>query len=182
MIAASACATVGIGPDLQGRFDRGLTELARQNYTAANQHLEWVSAASGSGDPIAPLALLVRAVAAADPRNPGRDLDRAQDLAAQLRDARHGWAPPAGESLRLIIAELESATARAAAAEAARDASLSVSSVVQRTLYSRFDSVRVQRDTLRRTVTHLEQQLADREKTLKEKEQELERIRKIVRN
>jgi hypothetical protein len=126
--------------------------------------------------------LLLRTTAALDPRNPGRDLTLAADLASRLRDTNAGWTSAAGESLRLVANELTDARQRVATLEASRDVASSVSGMVQRGLALRLDSVTIERDTLLRKASTLEQQLVDRDKQLKEKDQELERIRKLIRN
>ncbi|MGH7501662.1 MAG: hypothetical protein ACREL7_07875 [Longimicrobiales bacterium] len=182
LLLAAACATVGIGVDVQGGFEQGLAALSRQDYPAAAERFDWVVNTSGPSDGLAQHAMLVRTTVAMDSRNPGRDLTRAAELAAQLRDAGNAWTPAVGESLRLLATELETANKRLAHLEAARHVAASVSGMVQRGLALRLDSVTIERDTLRRKVTTLEQQLDERDKQLKEKEQELERIRKIIRN
>lgn len=179
---AAACATVGLGADVQGGFQQGLDALARQNFPAASERFDWVIRTSDSSNSLAHHALLLRTTAALDPRNPGRDLALAADLASRLRDADGGWTAGAGESLRLLANELTDARQRVATLEASRDVAASVSGMVQRGLALRLDSVSIERDSLVRRTSNLEQQLADRDKQLKEKEQELERIRKIIRN
>lgn len=178
----AACATVGLGADLQGGFQQGIEALARQNYPAAAERFDWVIRTSDESNALAHQALLLRTTAALDPRNPGRDLDQATQLASRLRDADNTWTSPVGESLRLVAEELLDARQRVATLEASRDVAASVSGMVQRGLAVRLDSVTVERDSLARANTALVQQLAERDKQLKEKEQELERIRKIIRN
>lgn len=179
---AAACATVGIGVDVQGGFEQGLESLRRQNYPAAAEHFDWVISTSGTSGPLASQALLLRTTTTLDPRNPGRDFAQAAELAVRLRDSGEGWSSAAGESLRLVATELGDAQRRVAGLEAARGVAASVSGIVQRSLAARLDSVTVDRDTLLRKVSLLEQQLAERDKVLKEKEQELERIRRIIRD
>jgi uncharacterized protein YbjT (DUF2867 family) len=179
---SAACATVGLGADVQGGFQQGLEALARQNYPVARERFDWVIRSSGASDAIAHHALLLRTTAALDPRNPGRDLTLAADLASRLRDTNAGWTSAAGESLRLVANELTDARQRVATLEASRDVASSVSGMVQRGLALRLDSVTIERDTLLRKASTLEQQLIDRDKQLKEKDQELERIRKLIRN
>jgi hypothetical protein len=182
LFLSAACATVGLGADVQGGFQQGLEALARQNFPAATERFDWVIRSSDSSNALAHHALLLRATSALDPRNPGRDLAQAADLASRLREADGGWTPAAGESLRLVANELTDMKQRVATLEASRDVAASVSGMVQRGLALRLDSVTIERDTLTRKVSTLEQQLAERDKQLKEKEQELERIRKIIRN
>jgi hypothetical protein len=180
LMALSACATLGLGTDVQGRYERGLAALAERHFAAAIEHLDWVSRTRPS-ESVGRHALLARVAAELDPRNPERDLENGARLAARLRDLDADWTRPVGESLGLISAELAAAEERITTAETVRDAAVTVSSAVQQSIASRLETVAAERDSLRRRASTLEQQLTDREKQLQLKEQELERIRKIIR-
>ncbi|MCI0432465.1 MAG: hypothetical protein L0271_02275 [Gemmatimonadetes bacterium] len=177
---ASACATLGSGPDIEGGYERGLHALVSSDYVSAVRELDRVGTIR-PGATLGQQALLLGAVAAMDPRNPDRDFGAAAAFSVRLRDVGGTWTTPAGETLRLISTELSYSSARIADAEAARDQAFAIATEQRTLLEQRYQALAAERDDLAKKAAALEQTLAEREKLLKDKEQELERIRKIVR-
>ena len=180
LFVATACATFGSGPDVDDRYERGLQALLASDYTAAVREFDWVGRLR-PGTSIGQQALLLGTTAAIDPRNPGRDYAAAGLFAMRLRDAGATWTAPIGESLRLIATELASSATRIADAESARDQAFAIATGQRAHLEAQLEAIAAERDTLVRKTATLEQTLAERDKQVKDKEQELERIRKIVR-
>ncbi len=180
LIAAAACATFGSGPDIKGRYEQGLDAFTAADYGTAISHLDWVGRLRAD-ESIGQRASLLGVGAALDPRNPRRDFGAATAFAIRLRDSGDGWTVPLGEALRLLVTEVASAQARITDAESARDQAFSIASEQRSLLEKQLRAVAAERDALARRAATLEQTLAEREKQLKDKDQELERIRKIVR-
>jgi len=180
LFVATACATFGSGPDVDGRYERGLQAILASDYASAIRDLDWVGRLR-SDKSIGQHALLLGTAATLDPRNPGRDYAAASLFAMRLRDVGDAWTVPVGESLRLIATELASSETRIADAEAARDQAFAIATEQRAHLEKQLQAVAAERDVLAKQTAELEQTLAERDKLLKEKEQELERIRKIVR-
>lgn len=90
---------------------RGLVAAKLGDYTAARDRLGTV-AASCPVSPLGSQALLTLVALELDPRNPGRDPDRARSLAERyFADPRKpAWTEPAMESLYLLALELGAAT------------------------------------------------------------------------
>jgi hypothetical protein len=183
VLGVAACAAFRPGETSPVRsLEAGLSALAAADYSAARVHLDRAALAPGSGD-AGRRALLLAALLQLDPRNQKRDLGVAAERAAALE--AHPGAPPwfamAGSLLEAAAGDLADSRSRALRAEGEREAALQASSVAADSATARLNAVAADRDAARRRVTQLEQALAEREKELREKTQELERIRRAIR-
>lgn len=113
MLAALAgCATLGQpdAPDPEDVLGRALVSLEQEDFTAAYEQLSWLYQ-SYWDEPAGERALLALTAVELDPRNPGRRLYAAADLASrhyQLPSVSP-WALPVSQTLYLLAQELGAA-------------------------------------------------------------------------
>ncbi|MGQ0813761.1 MAG: hypothetical protein ACT4O1_04780 [Gemmatimonadota bacterium] len=154
--------------DHEQRFDAGVRAMTNGDYALAHQEMSWTAQHFGHKTE-GQRAVLLLATMEMDPRNPGRRPEVGSDLAASyLRlPEQEDWASPMAQTLYLIGLELG-----AERAEAERQRELP--RLPGPTVTARIRSVEQERDRLAKRVSALEEQLA-------EKDRELQRIRKTVR-
>jgi len=183
VLAVAGCATFRPGEDNPARsLEAGLNALAAGDYATARLHFDRAGLAPESGE-AGRRALLLGALARLDARNPDPDFELAAARAAAL-EAGPGvtkWEALAGNLVAGIAAELAEARARVRHAEVERHAAVAAEILASRSATARINAVVAERDAARRRTTQLEQTLAEKEKELKEKTQELERIRRAIR-
>jgi hypothetical protein len=158
------------------RFEHALEALGRGDYRTAHEGLSWV-VQYHSKEELGQQATLILAALELDPRNPGRRIGVGTDVAATyLREADEpDWTQPIAQTLYLLGLELGAAEERAEKAE--REAERAVSrlpALPGPSVSARIRTVEQERDRLGRRVETLEKQLA-------EKDQELQRIKKTIR-
>jgi len=182
-LAVAGCATLRPGGGDPGRsLDAGLRALAVGDYVTARSHLDRAGLDPNGGD-AGRRALLLGTLAQLDPRNPDRDFGVAAQRAAALRrDAADvSWTGMAGEVLVELSAELSGTRARIRRADQDRHAAVTAAILARAAFDARVAVLTGQRDFARRQAAELEDTLAARDKELKEKTQELERIRRTIR-
>jgi hypothetical protein len=177
-------------PDPGAELELGIAALEAGDYAAASERLYPLYRFYWK-EPVGQRALLALIAAEIDPRNPGRRLWSTQDLAGSYTQipGTAGWTRPIAESFYLLAAELGAAEERLARAEAERDAATRAAEGVAAstlalpgpTVPERIRNVTAQRDELQRRVQQLENDVAQRDRQLREREQELERIRRTIR-
>lgn len=202
--AAAGCAALGStdrAPQPEAQLEAGLAALELGEYDRARRHLSWVYTTHWA-EPAGQQALLALIAADLDPRNPDRRLGDAADLAARLivnPDAPE-WAEPLAESLYLLALQmgahdppLDSLAADSLAADSAPPMPLvgdTASSAARAMLLPTLDApsfprqlatVRTERDSLAARIGQLQEALAQRDRAIREKDAELERIRKIIK-
>lgn len=176
-LAAAGCATLRGPSDAQLRYEAGVQALARQDYAAAAESLEFASRSGDAG--LARRAQLLLAAVRLDPLNPNRD----PESAAQIADGLRSTAEPG--SVEAIAAETFARVARDIrdigrdldAARGERDRAWAHID----SLSLRANGVQSQRDSLQRRALRLEQVGDSLEAELKKTTQELERIRRAIR-
>lgn len=203
LTASAGCAALASAdrePEPEAQLEAGLAALEHGEYSRARSHFGWVYSTHWD-EPAGLHALLALIAADLDPRNPDRRLANAAELAARLvtSDEAPSWTSPLGESLYLTALELgahdlavpaDSLTADSipldtlalvldTAAPDPRVARLPTLDIPS--LPARLAAVRSERDSLAARIGALESALAEREKAIREKDEELERIRKIIR-
>jgi hypothetical protein len=181
---AAGCSLLRLGgePDPEKRMELGLAALGQGDLTRAQEHLHWVYSHHGES-PVGRRALLVLVAAELDPRNESRRLWAAADMSAKLLSQAGSpeWVEPVAETLYLLALELGANEERIARAEAERDSAQALPELPGPSVLAQVQTLREERDNLRRRAQALEQVVAAKEKELKEKEQELERIRKTLK-
>ncbi len=158
------------------RFEASLAALARGDYRTAQEGLAWVAQYDADEDH-GRAALLALAALELDPRNPARRIAVGADVAASYLtlDGREPWTTPVAQTMYLLSLELGAAEDRVEKAERAVErANARLPSLPGPSVSARIRTAEQERDRLKTRVEALEQQL-------KEKEQELERIRKTIR-
>lgn len=178
IVLLAGCATLRGGSDAKTQYQAGLDALARRDFSAAVAGLD---AASRSGDrDLARRAMLMLATVHLDPDNPVRDPAAAGEAAARLLErAEPGSAEylTAGMLERVahatgdMVQDLEAATAERDRAWAHIDS-----------LQIRVGAIEGQRDSVERRIQRLEMVGDSLEKELKKTTQELERIRRVIRD
>jgi hypothetical protein len=158
------------------RLQQSLEALERGDYRTAHEGLSWV-AEHYSKDESGQQATLILAALELDPRNPGRRIAVGTDVAAAYLRAgdKPAWTQPLAQTLYLLGLELGAAEERVEKAE--REAERAVSrlpALPGPTVSARIRTVEQERDRLARRVETLEKQLS-------EKDQELQRIKKTIR-
>jgi hypothetical protein len=184
VIGTASCAAMQLGgaPDAQTRLQQGIEALGRNDFAGAQDNLRSVYQDHWS-EPEGREALLVLTTAEIDPRNPSRRLWASAELAASMIKLQDGptWTKPVGETLYLLALELGAKEEQITRAEAERDAAAALPTLDSPSVVARIGAIRAERDSLKRKADQLEQLVAQRDKELKEKTQELERIKKIVK-
>lgn len=195
--SVAGCATLQTPepPDRGPQLLEGVAALEKQDYLRARGLLEPLYYQHWT-EPIGRQALVGLIASELDGRNPDRRLWAAADMASRLLNLPdlEPWLVPVGESFYLMAMELgaieerraqaesqrgdaESRSERASAAEDARPLPL----LPRPTVPSRIAQVVEEREELRREVARLNEQLAVRDRELRETKQELERIRRTIR-
>ncbi len=192
-LAISACGTFNSmsKSGAEDRFESGMVALRRGDFAQASTDLGWV-AEHRPEDRIGHQALLIVAAIEVDPRNPRRRLAMGADLAGSYLkyEDKDRWTEPVAQSLYLLAVELGAAEERVAQAEADRLAAerrinedlLPRLPEPARSVPARIHTLEDERDKLAKKVQTLEEQIADRDKKLAEKDKELDRIRKTIRS
>jgi hypothetical protein len=189
VLGTAGCAAVfgGGRPDPQALLHEGVAAVEARQYLRARALLEPLFQ-ENPADPVAQRAMIVLIAAELDNRNPDRRLWAAADMAGRLLsvDEAEPWVLPVAASYYLLALELGAAEQRVAQAEAR--AAEARAANARRLPTSARESVPVQmgrvtseRDQARRRAEQLEQQLATRERELRETRQELDRIRRTIR-
>jgi hypothetical protein len=158
------------------RFEEALAALGRGDYRSAHEGLSWV-AQHDADDKRGQQALLTLAALELDPRNPSRRIAAGADVAASYLGLaeKPAWTNPLAQTLYLLGLELGAAEERVEKAEReAERAAARLPSLPGPTVSTRIRAIEQERDRLSKRVETLE-------KTLLEKEQELERIKKTIR-
>jgi TolA-binding protein len=172
------CATLKAPFETRGedRFQQALQALGRGDYRTAHEGLSWV-AQNYAEDDYGRRATLILAAVELDPRNPGRRIAVGTDVAAnylRLSDAAP-WTQPLAQTLYLLGLELGAAEDRVEKAEReAERAQSRLPALPGPSVSARIRNVEQERDRLARRVETLEKQLS-------EKDQELQRIKKTIR-
>lgn len=182
-ILLAGCATLRPGGDDPARsLDAGLRALAAGDYGNARGHLDRAGSSPNGGE-LAQRALFIGTLAQLDPRNPDRDFAAAAERAAAMRRATpdDNWLGVAGEVLVELSAELSGVRARVRRADREWHQALTTAAIAQASVDARVAAVAIERDSARREAADLAKALADKEKELKEKTQELERIKRTIR-
>jgi hypothetical protein len=174
MVLFMGCATLSSSLESRGekRFELGLEALGRGDYRLAHEQLSWV-AQHYAHEQVGQRALLTLAALEIDPRNPGRRINVAADLAASyLRLPENTpWMRPVAQTLYLLGLEM---AAEDRADDKRDSARARLPALPGPSVTARVRAAEQERDRLARRVESLEKQLS-------EKEQELERIRKTIR-
>jgi hypothetical protein len=169
-------------PDPEERFELAVAALADRDLAHAREQLRYLYE-TYPDEAIGRRAALVLAAAELDPRNSDRQLRAGADVAARLlvQPASPEWMTPVAETLYLVALELGAAEDQIRLAQAQRDSLKNLPQLPGPSFVAQLDKVSTERDSLRHRVRGLEQTLAAKEKQLKEREQELERIRKTLK-
>lgn len=193
----AGCATLRMTKpaDPRPQLLEGIGAVEAQDYLRARGLLEplyyqyWT-------EPVGRQALMALIAAELDGRNPDRRLWVAADMAGRLLNLPdlEPWMVPVGESFYLAAVELGAIEERRAQAESLRADAESRSERAseaehtrplpmqpRQTVPSRIAQVVEEREELRREVARLNEQLAARDRELRETKQELERIRRTIR-
>jgi hypothetical protein len=194
VLGTAGCAAVfgGGRPDPQALLHEGVAAVEARQYLRARALLEPLYQ-ENPADPVAQRAMIVLIAAELDNRNPDRRLWAAADMAGRLLsvDDAEPWVLPVAASYYLLALELgaaeqrvaqaeaRAAEARAAEARAANTRRLPTSA--RESVPAQMGRVTTERDQARRRAEQLEQQLATRERELRETRQELDRIRRTIR-
>jgi hypothetical protein len=170
----------------QAQLEAGAAAVQAQEYLRARGYLEPLFYGR-PGDRIGQQALLVLLAAELDNRNPDRRLWAAADLASRflLEEAAEPWLVPVAEAFYLVAMELGAAEERIAEAESARATAEAratrLPEVTRESVPARVGRLTTERDQARRQAEQLQQQLATRDRELREARAELERIRRTIR-
>lgn len=168
----AGCATIKPRqqPDGDQRFKNGLAALTAGNFPGARSEFSWLSE-HNADELVGQRALLILAALEMDPRNPERHSDVGSDLAAGFlqKGTRDTWVDPVAQTLYLLGLEL-GAEERAAQQPQARP----LPKLTGPTVTARIRTVEQERDRLTKRISALEEQLA-------QKDRELERIRKTIK-
>jgi hypothetical protein len=194
-VGLSGCAAVAAirGDNPRDQLEAGAAAVVAQEYLRARGLLEPLYYARPH-EALGQTALLVLLAAELDNRNPDRRLWAAADMAGRLLAAEtaESWMVPLGETYYLLAMELGAAEERIAAAESARATAESARATAearqrqlpastQESVPARVGRVTTERDQARRQVEQLQQQLATRDRELRETRAELERIKRTIR-
>jgi hypothetical protein len=187
-VGLSGCAAVAAirGDNPRDQLEAGAAAVVAQEYLRARGLLEPLYY-DRPLETVGQTALLVLLAAELDNRNPDRRLWAAADMAGRLLagEPAEPWMVPLGETYYLLAMELGAAEERIAAAESARATAESrarqLPASTQESVPARVGRVTTERDQARRQVDQLQQQLATRERELRETRAELERIKRTIR-
>jgi hypothetical protein len=189
VMLATGCA-VAVGDreaDPRVQLHEGVAALEAEQYLRARGLLEPLFY-ERSGEIVGQQALMLLVAAELDHRNPDRRLWAAADMAGRLLDLDNvdPWFIPLAETYYLLAMELGAAEQRIAAAEAARAtaearASSRLPEPTRESVPVRIGRLTTERDQARRRAEQLEQQLAVRDRELRDTQQELDRIKRTIR-
>lgn len=186
-VAGCAVAVGDRAADPRAQLHEGAAAVEAEQYLRARGLLEPLFHERPT-EPVGQQALLVLIAAELDHRNPDRRLWAAADMAARLLDLEPAdtWVVPVAETYYLLAMELGAAEQRIAAAEAARAtaearASSRLPETTRESVPARISRITTERDQARRRADQLEQQLAARDRELRDTRQELERVRRTIR-
>jgi hypothetical protein len=190
---ATGCATLAsIRTDHpREQLRAGAAAVEAQQYLEARGYLEPLFYERPT-EAVGQQALLVLLAAELDNRNPDRRLWAAADLAGRFltNEPVEPWLVPLVETFYLVAMELgaaeekiaEAETARASAeARASAAANRRLPATTQESVPARVNRLTAERDQARRRADQLQQQLATRDRELRETRAELERIRRTIR-
>jgi outer membrane protein assembly factor BamD (BamD/ComL family) len=184
----TGCATLvnlrgGMTPAQQ--LHEGAAAVQAQEYLRARGLLEPLFY-DRPGQAVGQQALLVLLAAELDNRNPDRRLWAAADMASRflLAEPAEPWLVPLVETYYVLAMELGAAEERIAEAETRATearASARLPTTSRESVVAQVSRVTSERDQARRRAEQLQQQLATRERELRETRAELERIRRTIR-
>lgn len=184
VIGVAGCSIVGLNgrPSAEQRLDAGIGALARGDQAEAREHLYPVYSENW-GRSVGRRATIVLVALELDPRNPTRRLAVGADMAARMlaQPGTPTWLEPVAETLYLLSLEVGANEERIAQVEAERDSAQALPQLPGPSFMAQLQELRTERDSERRRAAELALTLAAKEKELKEKEQELERIRRTLR-
>ena len=168
--------------DPRVQLSEGVAALAEQEYLRARGLLEPLMR-ERPGDALGQQAWLALIALELDARNPNRRLWAAADLAGRLLSGAPAepWITPVAESYYLLALELGAAEDRAAQGARTEAPGAALPALPRETVPQRVGRVTSERDQARRQAEQLQQQLATRDRELRETRQELERIRRTIR-
>jgi hypothetical protein len=196
---ATGCAAVTLtrGPDPRAQLVAGAAAVEAQDYARARTLLEplyferWM-------EPVGQEAMLVLIAAELDGRNPDRRLWAAADMSGRLLGIPQlePWMVPVAESYYVLADELGAsearlalgasspadAEARAARADVTGGSGRAVPVAARESVPSRINRLTAERDSLKRMIEEREQQIATRDRELRDTKQELERIKKTIKS
>lgn len=196
-LASCSLLHLASGGSAEDHLHAGLAALDTADYARAMRELTAAYQASPSASD-GRHALLALAAVELDPRNPDRRLDEGARLAGgYLRlPPDQSWVSPAASSLYLMALELGAVTARVDSAQAQADSARAEAAAARRTM-ARFERVlpklpgqpitvrlarlQAERDTLQARVHQLDDALAEKDRQLAEKTEEIQRIRRTLR-
>lgn len=180
-VGVSGCSLIAT-PNAEQRLEAGLAALQRGDRGIAHEQIQPVSTEHW-GEPVGHRATLVLAAAELDPRNPTRRLWVGADMSARIlsHHATPPWMEPIAETLYLLSLELGANEEQLARTEAQRDSAQALPRLPGPSFMVQLETARGERDRARRRAAALEATLAAKEKELKDKEQELERIKKTLK-
>ena len=190
--AMAGCATVQgqRGPSAEARLEDGIRALRAGDFATATEQLDWVYR-NHWNEPVGQRALLLLTASELDSRNPNRRVWVAADHAARFLGIERAaeWTKPLASVYYLLAQELGAAEARVAQAEAAAEVADSARAEAEgdarratrglpqysgQSVPAQLSALRTERDALRDRVGSLERQL-------RESQQEIERIRKLLK-
>lgn len=178
----AGCATLGTGaPSPEERLERGIDALQAGDLVTANIELRWLWE-NHWDQPIGKQALLVLAAAELDPRNPARRTDAAATMATLVLDMADTptWMVPIAQTMYLLSLELGVNDDLITNLVAQRDNLHGLPTLPGANVQDRIDALRSERDSLAARARTLEQTVTARDRTIQEKDQELERIRRTL--
>lgn len=185
-LAMTGCgALAGIrGENPWSQLEAGVAAAEAQEYMQARGLLEPLFY-QRPNDVVGQRALLVLVAAELDNRNPDRRLWAAADMAGRMLNTEpaEAWMSPVAASYYLLAMELGAAEERIAQAEAARQTAeaRNLPASTQESVPARVGRITAERDQARRQAEQLQQQLAARERELRETRAELDRIKRTIR-
>jgi outer membrane protein assembly factor BamD (BamD/ComL family) len=187
-VSATGCAAIASirGETPQSQLEAGAQAVQAQEYLRARGLLEPLFYGRPEGR-IGQQALLVLVAAELDNRNPDRRLWAAADMASRflLAEPAEPWLVPLAETFYLVAMELGAAEERITQAETARATAEAranrLPATTQESVVARTGRLTTERDQARRQVEQLQQQLATRDRELRETRAELERVRRTIR-
>jgi hypothetical protein len=192
MTGCAAIAMARGGPDPRTQLQQGLEALEQRDYTRARGFLEPLYQERWT-EPVGRHAMLALIAAELDTRNPDRRLWAGADRAARLVNVPQiePWMIPVVETYYLLALELGAQEERLAQADSARLAaeqraraatqSRTLPANPRETVPTQIRRLTSDRDAQRRRADQAEQQLAARERELRETKQELERIKRTIK-
>jgi hypothetical protein len=185
-LAVAGCGALAAvrGDDPWSQLEAGVAAAEAQEYLQARGLLEPLFY-QRPNDAVGQRALLVLVAAELDNRNPDRRLWAAADMASRMLVAgpAESWMMPVATTFYLLAMELGAAEERIAEAEAARDTAeaRNLPASARESVPVRVGRITAERDQARRQAEQLQQQLAARDRELRETRAELDRIKRTIR-